>query len=265
MSKKHNREDLKKTYVSKKVTDKKNIKRTYLADDSDNVELHKQDIEDIDVSEDNPLEAESLNKEEEQELSNISEDDLEKEADESKLKKLLKKIGFLKPKRKKNKELNYYNNDLSPSLGNEGLGTSSMSEQDIRKKKVLFSTIGANLLKAFKRNPNFRTEISKVSSELNDVSIVGEEITTDTNLKNQSEHREEHIKQLAHAINDIGMSDSTGEWAKHLSDSENMNENKTKKAVVKDQDSATDVSESKKWERNVTANHHNDRGGSLSR
>ncbi len=48
------------------------------------------------------------------------------------------------------------------------------------------------------------------------------------NIIDQTEHRAEHIKQLAHVINDLGMNEAAGRWAEGLSDSGNLEKSQKK-------------------------------------
>lgn len=227
MSKINNNESLKKTFNSKNPLNKENIKTNYLSDETDNLELNKQDIDEVNIDDEATIETE-LSELDQQDISTISEDDLEEEIAESKLKKILKKFGL---KKKKKKGMSSLNSDLAPTLGNDGLSTNSLSEQDMRKKRALFSKLGNALMKAFTNNPNLRNEISNVSKNIQDqVSIVDE--ATVKNAKNMDEkniHKSEHIKQLAHAINDLGMNDAHGKWAEGLSDSDNLKDKNSKK------------------------------------
>ncbi|MBT4879109.1 MAG: hypothetical protein HON42_04755, partial [Alphaproteobacteria bacterium] len=99
MSKINNNENLKKTFNSKNPLNKENIKTNYLSDDTDNLELNKQEIDDVSIGDEASIETE-LSYADQQDISKISEDDLEEEIAESKLKKLLKKFGFKKKKKK---------------------------------------------------------------------------------------------------------------------------------------------------------------------
>ena len=226
MSKINNNENLKKTFNSKNPLNKENIKTNYLSDDTDNLELNKQEIDDVSIGDEASIETE-LSYADQQDISEVSEDDLEEEIAESKLKKLLKKFGF---KKKKKKGMSFLNSDLAPTLGNEGLGANGLSEQDMQKKRALFSRLGNALMKAFINNPNLRNEISNVSKNLQDQVSVVDEIKAQ-NTKNMDEkniHKSEHIKQLAHAINDLGMNDAHGKWAEGLSDSDNLKDKNSK-------------------------------------
>lgn len=108
-------------------------------DDKNSIELKKPDVNNTDIkitANESEISEAQLAESEHAELDNISLD-AEAELSDSPLAKILKKLG-LKAKKKKKKGLLYYNNDLAPTLGNDGLGISSLSEQDLHKKNIIF-------------------------------------------------------------------------------------------------------------------------------
>ena len=131
------------------------------------------------------------------------------------LKKFLKI--FLRNKKKQtNKNLNNIdvssnlNNDIAPSLGNEANSSSSLSKAE-QEKKTSFIKVISNLI--------FRNQITK--QQLNSNSNIKDN-QLDNKLSNKEKDKmikDEHIKQLADAINNIGESSKKGRWVKSLSDS----------------------------------------------
>jgi len=128
--------------IYKKSFEKKETKEiNQIEDDTNFLEKTKQEIEGKQSKDEK--ESEEISANEEAQLEELSEEDIEKAKDNKKLKKLLKILFRLIKKQKKKKEksnaTNFQNNDLAPSLGNEGLSNSSLSKAE--KKKKLLSTI----------------------------------------------------------------------------------------------------------------------------
>jgi len=126
--------------IYKKSFEKKETKEiNQIEDDTNFLEKTKQEIEDKQTE--HEKESEEISANEEVQLEELSEEDIEKAKDNKKIKKLLKILSRLIKKKKKEKSnaTNFQNNDLAPSLGNEGLSNSSLSKAE--KKKKLLSTI----------------------------------------------------------------------------------------------------------------------------
>ncbi len=228
-----------------------------LEDDKNSIELKKHDVADpnIKITDDNVAEIneDQLAQSEYAELDN-SLLDAEVELSDSLLAKILKKLG-LKTKKKKRKGLLYYNNDLAPTLGNEGLGISSLSEQDIIKRKLLFSGLGDKLLKLLRKDIKLRSEIKELSQNIKDEISISDQVQEENynNITEQNEHRDQHITQLAHVINDLGMNEATGRWAEGLSDSANLEKGQKKLGLAKDKTSENNLTEQvdSKWQDNL--------------
>jgi len=128
--------------IYKKSFEKKDTKEiNQIEDDTNFLEKTKEEIESKQTKDEK--ESEEISANEEAQLEELSEEDIEKERDNKKIKKLLKILSGLIKKQKKKKEksnaTNFQNNDLAPSLGNEGLSKSSLSKAE--KEKKLLSTI----------------------------------------------------------------------------------------------------------------------------
>ena len=125
---------------------------------------------------------------------------------------------YLKRKTRK-KPASHLNNDLAPSLGNESISESSLSKEEVKKKKSLMNTI-TNILR---RNYVLRSQVQQESKNLKDVSVKdlnndGRVDQMDMSLNKSKKINKEHVQQLADAINDIGESNKKGRWAETLSD-----------------------------------------------
>ncbi|MFZ8864442.1 MAG: hypothetical protein ACO2XZ_01050 [Rickettsiales bacterium] len=230
---------------------------TLAEDDKNSIELKKPDVDNTDIkitANESEISEAQLAESEHAELDNISLD-AEAELSDSLLAKILKKLG-LKAKKKKKKGLLYYNNDLAPTLGNDGLGISSLSEQDLRKKKILFSGLGDRLLQLLRKDIKLRSEIKELSQNIKDEISISDQVQEQNydNIIDQTEHRAEHIKQLAHVINDLGMNEAAGRWAEGLSDSDNLEKSQKKVGLAKDAASENNIAEQSdhKWQDNIS-------------
>jgi len=208
----------KKEYESNNPLKRDDYRGNEFADETDLKELTKQDIEQADLEEDlnQGEEIEGL-EEAESKLASLTEDEIAEGVNDPLLKKLLERLRLRK---KKKKSLNYLNNDLAPDLGNEGLSTTSMSKAEMKKKAGVLKNISSRLFQAFRRNPALKSEIQDAGKDLKDkvdMNDMDRDGVAD-NVEQQQEHKEQHIRQLADAINDIGEHSKKGRWADGLSD-----------------------------------------------
>lgn len=183
--------------IYKKSFEKKETKEiNQIEDDTNFLEKTKQEIEDKQTE--HEKESEEISSNEEVQLEELSEQDIEKAKDNKKIKKLLKILSGLIKKQKKKKEksnaTNFQNNDLAPSLGNEGLSNSSLSKAE--KKKKLLSTI----MDLFVSNKALK------DLKINDVQKSSEDISPPPSPTNQVDLTK---KINADLINDIGNDGTT--------------------------------------------------------
>ena len=106
------------------------------------------------------------------------------------------------------------NNDIAPSLGNEVNSSSSLSKSE-QKKKTNFIKYISNLI--------FRNQITKqqVNTQLSDKK--NQPYNKLSSKDKDKIIKDEHIKQLADAINNVGENSKKGRWVQSLSDTHIQN------------------------------------------
>ena len=210
----------KKEYQSNSPLKKDDYKGNIFEDESNLQEKTKQSIESQDQQDNNfsNVEEASFDEMNHMEMSDLSEE-IEDLDVGSQLKRLLKKIKNSIKRKKKKKFSSEINNDRAPSLGNEALTESSLSESEVKKRRSILSSISNAII----RNASLRSQIRKESKNLQDVSMQdvnkdGIVNQSDISLEKSAKIEKEHMQQLADAINDIGESEKKGRWADSISD-----------------------------------------------
>lgn len=214
----------KKQYESNSPLKTDNYKGNILEDDTDLQERTKQSIESQDTSDMSNVSDSNRNEENQRARTiDIEDSDLSEDIDNidinAPLKRLLKQIKHYLKRKTRKKPASHLNNDLAPSLGNESISESSLSKEEVKKKKSLMNTI-TNILR---RNYVLRSQVQQESKNLKDVSVKdlnndGRVDQMDMSLNKSKKINKEHVQQLADAINDIGESNKKGRWAETLSD-----------------------------------------------
>ena len=219
----------KKEYQSNSPLKKEDYRGNILDDDTDAREKTKQSIEGEsqdnnateNIEENNDVES-TLENQNHLEFSDLSEE-LDDVDVSSPLKRFLRKLLNSIKKKKVKKSNNYINNDLAPSLGNQGLGESSLTKEEKKRKLSLIGSI-SNLLA---QNASLRTQLRYEAKNLRDAGVKGEgikdvrDIDGDGKVSSAEKSnpiKEEHVRQRADAINDIGTKKPKG-WVKAVADS----------------------------------------------